>query len=233
MTTHSISCEGRTIGMKSSTLEFLRELENNNDRSWFEKHRFRYEDARADFQSFFENLVNEVAKFDQGVAQDPQSAKKFFRIYRDPRFSRDKSPYKAHLSGAIVPGGMRSGRAGYYVHIEPDDRSMAAGGMHQLDSKNLLKVRKALSSRFDEFRGIVESDVFIGQFGSLNRENTLKRVPSGFDPFDPSSEYLKLKSFDAWREFTDGDVLQKDFMDAVVRSFKAIKDLNDFLDSAL
>jgi uncharacterized protein (TIGR02453 family) len=219
--------------MKPSTLEFLKDLRDHNDRSWFEKNRHRYEEARADFQIFFEVLVNEVAKFDRDVARDRESAKKIFRIYRDLRFSRDKSPYKAHLAGVIVPGGMRSGRGGYYVHIEPGDRSIAAGGMHELDSKNLLQVRRAVSGRFGEFQRIIESDVFTGQFGSLSRENTLKRVPAGFDPDDPSSEYLKLKSFDAWRGFSDEEVLGNGFMDEVVTAFKAMKRLNDFLDSAL
>ena len=219
--------------MNAPTLEFLRELKRTNSKPWFEENRHRYEKARADFLGFFEALVSEIAKFDQNVARNPEEAKKVFRIYRDLRFSRDKSPYKAHLAGVIVPGGMRSGRAGYYVHIEPGGRSMAAGGMHQPDSKNLQKVRRALSSRFEEFRTIVEEDSFIAQFKSLNRENALKRVPPGFDPSDQAAEYLKLKSFTAWRAFTDDEVLQDGFLGEVVSAFKSLKNLNTFLDSAL
>jgi uncharacterized protein (DUF2461 family) len=113
--------------LNSSTLQFLKDLKDNNDRLWFEKNRSRYEEAHADFMNLFEQLVNEVVKFDRGVAEDREGAKKVFRIYRDVRFSKDKSPYKKHLAGAIVPGGMKSGRAGYYVHIQPGGRSGAAG----------------------------------------------------------------------------------------------------------
>lgn len=219
--------------MNTSTLEFLRELESNNNKPWFEENRHRYEKARANFLVFFEAVVSGIAKFDQDVAQNLEEAKKVFRIYRDLRFSRDKSPYKPHLAGVIVPGGMRSGRAGYYVHIEPGGRSMAAGGMHQPDSKNLQKVRKALSERFEEFRTIVEEDSFVAQFESLNREHALKRVPPGFDPSGSAAEYLKLKSFTAWRAFTDDEVLQDSFLSDAVSAFRTVKNLNAFLDGAL
>jgi uncharacterized protein (TIGR02453 family) len=219
--------------MNASTLEFLRELRKNNSKLWFENNRHRYEEARADFLRFFEELVHEIAKFDRHVLRNPEEAKKVFRIYRDLRFSRDKSPYKAHLAGVIVPGGMQSGRAGYYAHIEPGGLSMAAGGMHQPDSKNLQKVRKALSVRVEEFRSIVEEDSFIAQFTSLNRENVLKRVPPGFDPSDPAAEYLKLKSFTVRKAFTDDEVLQESFTSDMVSAFRTVKNLNDFLDSAL
>lgn len=219
--------------MNFSTLQFLKDLNDNNDRIWFEENRSRYEEAHADFMNLYEQLVYEVVKFDRGVAEDREGAKKVFRIYRDVRFSKDKSPYKKHLAGAIVPGGMKSGRAGYYVHIQPGGRSGAAGGMHDLDSKMLLKVRKAISERFEEFIRIIENNEFLKEYGEVNKENILKRVPAGFDPADPAADYLKLKSFTVWKSFSDEEILSSSFVQKTASAFKTLKMLNGFLNKAL
>ena len=219
--------------MKGETLQFLEEIGRNNNREWFNKNRSLYEDAREDFLSFFENLVDQVAEFDHGVAKNVEISKKIFRIYRDVRFSKDKSPYKTHLSGAIVPGGMKTGLAGYYVHVQPGGQSGLAGGMHMLDSNAIQKVRKVISERFNEFESIILSSDFKEEFGGLSMSNTLKKVPRGFDVKDPAAEYLKLKSFGAWKSIPDNEVLESNFLNNTVQSFRVIKKLNDFLNSAL
>lgn len=219
--------------MKGATLQFLEEIGRNNNREWFNKNRSLYEDAREDFLYFFENLVDQVAEFDHGVAKNVEISKKIFRIYRDVRFSKDKSPYKTHLSGAIVPGGMKSGLAGYYVHIQPGGQSGLAGGMHMLDPNAIQKVRKVISERFNEFQSIILSSDFNEEFGGLSMSNTLKKVPRGFDVKDPAAEYLKLKSFGAWKSITDNEVLESNFLNNTVQAFREIKKLNDFLNSAL
>ena len=219
--------------MKGATLQFLEEIDRNNNREWFNKNRSLYEDAREDFLHFYENLVDRVAKFDHGVAKNVEISKKIFRIYRDVRFSKDKSPYKTHLSGAIVPGGMKSGLAGYYVHVQPGGQSGLAGGMHMLDSNAIQKVRRVISKRFNEFQSIILSSDFIEEFGGLSMSNTLKKVPRGFDVKDPAAEYLKLKSFGAWKSIPDNEVLESNFLNNTVQSFRVIKKLNDFLNSAL
>jgi uncharacterized protein (TIGR02453 family) len=219
--------------MDLSTLQFLKDLEHNNNREWFQKNRDRYEEARADFMSFYEQVLSEVMRFDEAVAEDREGSKKVFRINRDIRFSKDKSPYKSNFGGVIAPGGMKSGRALYYVHVQPDGRSGTAGGMHQPDSKTLLMVRKAVSSRFKEFRTILEANEFKEGFGGLSSGDTLKRVPKGFDPQDAAAEYLMLKSFTVWRSFTDDEVSSDGFLKKSVHSLKAVKKLNDFLNSAI
>jgi uncharacterized protein (TIGR02453 family) len=161
-----------------------------------------------------------------------EAGKKIFRIYRDIRFSRDKTPYKAHLSGAIVTGGMKSGLAGYYVQVQPGGRSMTAGGMHELETKVLQRVRSAISARFGEFKTIVESGDFKKEFGGIEGE-ALKQVPKGFDARDPAAQYLKLKSYTAWKNFPDAAVLSDTFQRSVVRSFRVLKVLNDFLNDVL
>jgi uncharacterized protein (TIGR02453 family) len=219
--------------MKGATLQFLEEIARNNNREWFNKNRSLYEDAKEDFLYFFENLVNQVAQFDHGIAKNMEISKKIFRIYRDVRFSKDKSPYKTHLSGAIVPGGLKSGLAGYYVHIQPGGQSGLAGGMHMLDSNTIQKVRKEISERFKEFQRIILSSNFKEEFGGLSMSNALKKVPRGFDVTNPAAEYLKLKSFGAWKCIPDNKVLESTFLNNTVQTFRELKKLNDFLNSAL
>lgn len=161
-----------------------------------------------------------------------EAGKKIFRIYRDTRFSRDKTPYKAHLSGAIVPGGMKSGLAGYDVQVQPGGRSMAAGGMHELEPKALQRVRSAISARFGELKTIIESGDFKKEFGGIEGE-ALKQVPKGFDARDPAAQYPKLKSFMAWKNIPDAAVLSDAFQRSIVRSFRVLKVLNDFLNDVL
>jgi uncharacterized protein (TIGR02453 family) len=219
--------------MNLSTLQFLEDLEHNNNREWFQNNRERYEDARADFKSFYERLLNEVMRFDEAVAKDREGSRKLFRINRDIRFSKDKSPYKSNFGGVIAPEGMKSGRALYYVHVQAGGRSGAAGGMHHPDSKTLLTVRKAVSGRLNEFKTVIEADEFKEQFGGLSGGDALKRVPRGFDPQDAAAVYLRLKSYTAWRSFTDDEVCGDDFLQKVLQAFKAVKKLNDFLNSTL
>lgn len=219
--------------MDLSTLQFLKDLEHNNNRKWFQKNRDRYEEARADFMSFYEQVLSEVMRFDEAVAKDREGSRKVFRINRDIRFSKDKSPYKSNFGGVIAPGGMKSGRALYYVHVQAGGRSGAAGGIHQPDSKTLLMVRKAVSGRFKEFKTMLEAEEFKQEFGDLSSGDSLKRVPKGFDPQDAAAVYLRLKSFTAWRSFTDDEVCGDDFLQKIVQALKAVKKLNDFLNSAL
>ena len=140
---------------------------------------------------------------------------------------------KTHLAGVVVRGGMKTGNAGYYLHIQPGGRSGAAGGMHDLDSKMLLTVRKSISENFEEFTRIIENKEFIKEFVAIDKGNTLKRVPNGFKPEDPAAAYLKLKSYTVWKIFPDEDILQDSFVDKVSSTFKTLKTLNDFLNNAL
>jgi uncharacterized protein (TIGR02453 family) len=218
--------------MKESTFQFLEELEKNNEKTWFDRNRQWYEEARADFLAFFDMLTEEIAAFDRGVAENVELSRKIFRIYRDVRFSKDKTPYKSHLSGAIVPGGMKSGLAGYYVQVQPGGRSGVAGGMHDADTATLNRVRLAVSRRYGEFSSILGSPDFNSEFGDLHRGDVLKRGPKGFDPEDPAVEYLKLKAYMVWKDVDDREVLKDGFLNSCIKSFRILKKLNDFLNDA-
>lgn len=186
------------------TLSFLKKLAKNNDREWFQANKKAFDAAQDNMTAFAGYLIGEIGKFDDAVAGlDPKSC--VFRIYRDTRFSKDKSPYKRNLGAYIAPGGRKSMLPGYYFHVEPG-RSFIAGGKHNPDGSELLKIRTAIADNTAEFLKIVDRKTFRDTFGSMSGER-LKTVPKGFDPAHKAIEYLKLKEFMAWTEFKNNNLL--------------------------
>ena len=186
------------------TLSFLKKLAKNNDREWFQANKKAFDAAQDNMTAFAGYLIGEIGKFDDAVAGlDPKSC--VFRIYRDTRFSKDKSPYKINLGAYIAPGGRKSMLPGYYFHVEPG-RSFIAGGKHNPDGSELLKIRTAIADNTAEFLKIVNKKSFRETFGEMTGEK-LKTVPKGFDPALKAVEYLKLKEFMAWTEFMDDTLL--------------------------
>lgn len=187
-----------------STLKFLKELAKHNDREWFQANKKRFDAAQDNIIAFTGQMIGEIAKFDDAVGGlDPKAC--VFRIYRDTRFSKDKSPYKTNIGCWISPGGRRSMLPGYYFHVEPG-RSFIAAGKHQPDSAELLKIRNNIAANTKEFLKIVGSKAFIERFGPLSGDKLVK-PPKGFAADHPAIEYLKLKSFTVHREYTDDSVV--------------------------
>jgi uncharacterized protein (TIGR02453 family) len=170
-------------------------------------------------------LIGEIGKFDPAVAGlDPKSC--VFRIYRDIRFSKDKSPYKTNLGAYISPGGRKSMQPGYYIHVQPGQCFIAAG---MPDAAELLKIRSAINRNPKEFLGIVEKRSFRERFGELHGER-LSRPPKGFSEDSPGIEYLKLKSFTVSNDYKDNKlIVSADFPKQVVKDFKAMFPLVDYL----
>lgn len=223
--------EEQNTMIDSSTLSFLKKLAKNNDREWFQANKKLYEDAQANMVEFAGKMIGEIAKFDEAVyGLDPRKC--VFRIYRDVRFSKDKSPYKINLSLYIAPGGRKPVEPGYYFHVQPS-ASFIAGGKHSPDSPELLKIRNAIARDCDEFVKVVESKEFRERFGELRGES-LKTVPKGFEADDPAIEYLKLKSFTAVTDVADDKFLTSpDFSKHAAETARAIYPLNVFLRKAL
>lgn len=219
--------------IKKETLEFLKDLEKNNNKEWFVKNKKVYQAAKQDFTEFYEEVIQEVAVFDPDVGRDINKAKKVFRINRDARFSKDKTPYKINFGGVITPNGWKSGFSSYYIHIQPGE-SGVAGGMHMLESNNLFAVRKYISSHFEEFLKIINEKSFKKYFGNiLERNESLKTPPRGFDKEDKAIEYLKLKSYSVWSPLSDEFTTSKDFYNYTISAFKELQNLNKFLDKAI
>lgn len=212
------------------TLQFLKELRENNRREWFDPNRDRYRAAASEFETCISLLIPRIARFDEGIAglTAPQC---IFRFYRDVRFSRDKSPYKTHLGAWMVRGGRKSEGAGYYVHIEPGG-SFLAGGAYMPEKGWLLAIRQEIQRNGDELIQIIEGKNFKKQFPGLEGER-LQRPPQGFSPDDPYIELLKHKSLLASHRIPDSVVLSQDFAGYCETVFRALHPLNAFLNRPL
>lgn len=213
--------------LQSSTLQFLKTLNKNNNREWFNENKLSYVEAQQNVIQFVENLIEEVAKFDEEILKiDPKKA--VFRIYRDTRFSKDKIPYKNNFGAGL---GMGKGNriSGYYLHIEPG-KSFLAGGVYQPESQVLKEIRKEISLDSKEFLKILDQKEFRNNFRGLSVESKLKRVPNDFDKEDPMAEFLKLKNFIVTHPISDEELLSEKAVENFAKIFKSIKPLNDFLE---
>ena len=212
--------------MQSSTLQFLRNLEKNNNREWFNENKTLYQEAQQDVISFVEKLMEEMADFDEEMGK-LEAKKSVFRIYRDTRFSKDKTPYKTNFGAGL---GMGKGNkiSGYYLHIEPG-KSFLAGGVYKPEPSVLKTIRQEISAFGDEFKAILEQDEFRNYFRGLSVEDKLKKVPQGFEKDDKMAEYLKLKHFIVTHPVSDEQLLSENAVKEFTKIFKAMKPLNDFL----
>lgn len=214
--------------IKKSTLDFLTAINCNNNRDWFIANRPLYLDAKENFESFVQEIIDKLILFEP-VMKGLEAKSCVYRINRDIRFSNDKSPYKSHLGAFIVRGGKRNGDkfAGYYFHIEPG-KSIMAGGAYMPPSPWLSDIREKISDRPDEFIKIINAKEFKKYFGTIDGEK-LKTAPKGYPKDHPHIELLKLKSYLVVNEASDKMVLGGDYMNHVINVFKAMKPLNDYL----
>lgn len=216
--------------LAKETLHFLKKLEKNNNREWFQANKDAFVKASDNIVALAGQLIDGIAKFDSEAAGiDPKAC--LFRIYRDVRFSKDKSPYKTNLGAFISPGGRKLMAPGYYFHIQPG-QFFAAAGKHLPDPAELLKIRNAIANRTAEFLKIVESKKFHERFGDFDAER-LSKPPKGFSADSPTIEYLKLKSFTISESFSENEALSHDYPKRLLESFKASYPLVVFLREAL
>ncbi len=218
--------------LQSSTIKFLKELKKNNNRPWFEDHRAQYEEAKTDFLFMVEGLISAITKFDPPIGA--LAAKEcVFRINRDVRFSKDKSPYKSNIAAYFNKGGKKSNGAGYYLHIEPG-KSFAAGGMWMPLPADLAKIRQEIDYSFDEWKKLTGSKTLIKYFpGGATSGDTLTRPPKGYDEHNPAIHFIKMKSFVVSKAFTDAQVQSPSFIKDVAATFKAMNPLIAFLNTAI
>lgn len=219
--------------IKSSTLKFIRDVERNNNKAWFDANRTRYEDAKTDFEKFVQRIIDLLGKKDPDVA--PLIAKQTtFRINRDVRFSKDKSPYKNNMGSYMARGGRKSIYAGYYIHCQPG-KSFVGGGIWMPQPAELNKVRQEIDYNLDEFKQIVESKKFKSVYGGLStdKEYTLTRVPKGFENDNPAASYLKFKSYVALSPITDAELTSKEATKKIIKAFETLQPLITFINRSL
>lgn len=208
-------------------LNFLTALNKNNNKEWFDANKKNYQNAKQEFIEIVSEVINLTSKFDP-MLKDVDAAKALFRINRDVRFSKDKSPYKTNFGASINPGGKKSMIPGYYIHIEPGKSFLAAGSYMPLPDK-LSAYRQEIDYNLDEFEKIVNAKEFKNEFGTLSNEDSLKTVPKGYNKENPALEFLKMKHYIVVKDLSNKDVLSNDFVKNTTKTFKAALPLNSFL----
>ncbi|MCW3123287.1 MAG: hypothetical protein JWQ38_2779 [Flavipsychrobacter sp.] len=216
--------------LQKRTLVFLEQLAKNNNKAWFDAHRDEYLAVKEDFEVLVGNILTGMAKTD--AAYKEINAKDcIMRIFRDVRFSKDKTPYKTNLGAGLSRGGRKFMGAGYYLHIEPGGKCFTGGGMWMPEPPMLKATRQEIDYNLKEFTGIVENKQFKKLFGKVEGEQ-LKKLPQGYEADNPAIEYLKMKSFTVGHNFTDAAVTTKGFEQKVTEVFAAMRPFIDFLNRA-
>jgi uncharacterized protein (TIGR02453 family) len=217
--------------LQASTIKFLSDLKNNNNKPWFDINRKKYESAKADYASFVESIIKATAKFDEPIgilkAKDCM-----FRINRDVRFSKDKSPYKSNMGASFSYGGKKASVAGYYFHCEPG-QSFAAGGFYMPTAPELAKIRQEIDYNLEEWLKIVQHKNFMKHFpNGVDGTDVLVRPPKGYEETNPAITYLKMKGFTVSAPIVDSELTDKNIVTKIAASFAAMKPMIDFLNRA-
>lgn len=220
--------------LQAATIKFLKGLQKNNNKPWFDKHREEYDTAKADFVAFVDELIQQHSKKDPTIS-DQVGKNCIFRINRDVRFSKDKQPYKRNFAASITEGGKKSPLAGYYFHLEPGGEVFVGGGVWQPEPEKLARIRQEIDYNLDDFKKIVESKKFKSTFGDLytGEGMALSRVPKGFEADNPAAEYLKLKSYIAMLHIPDEELTSKGLSKKILQALDVLQPMNAFLNVAI
>jgi uncharacterized protein (TIGR02453 family) len=220
--------------LKPATLLFLKELAKNNTKEWFDTHRAQYGVAKEDFAALIDSVIKKHSKKDTSIAAE-QAKQTMFRINRDIRFSKDKSPYKTNLGASICKGGRKSRYAGYYIHIEPGNKSFVGGGLWMPEPDVLKNVRQEIDYRWNDFRKIISGKKFVSVFGDIDKsaEMTLSREPKGYTKDNPAIEHIKLKHYVAAQPLNDKEISDTGLEKKIILAFEAMQPLLQFLNEAI
>ena len=210
----------------SVIFDFLKELSVNNNREWFNNHREDYDKARIEFENLLSLVISRISLFDESV-KNIQPKDCTYRIYRDTRFSLDKTPYKTHFGGYINSRGKKSDHCGYYIHLEPGN-SFLAGGSYCLPPKVLKAVRQSIFDNIDEYRGIVEDPNFKKYFPIVG-DDFLKTAPKGFPKDFKYIDYLKCREYTCIYKVPNAFFSSSDFLQQTESIFIQFKRFADFL----
>jgi uncharacterized protein (TIGR02453 family) len=217
-----------TAKISSSSFEFLKQLQKNNNRDWFAKHKDRYEQELVQIVNFADDLLERMNKHDQ--IENESGKKCLFRIYRDTRFSKDKTPYKNHWSGNLRRA-TKKRRGSYYFHIEPG-KSFLGGGFWNPEPADLKRIRDEIAYDAWEFHKVFNNKTFKSTFGKLKGEQ-VQTTPKGFDSKHPEIELLRHKQFILIREFTDKEVMDANFVKEVNETFKRMRPFLNLMSDVL
>lgn len=217
-----------TATVKKSTFLFLKDLAKHNNRDWFNKNKARYLAEQKQMLAFAENMLGKMRSHD---LIDNASAKKvLFRIYKDVRFSKDKSPYKTSFSGYFRRA-TKLRRGGYYFHIEPGNSYMS-GGFYGPEAEDLKRIRQDIERNHKDWRKLLGNTKTKNFFGTMRGEQLLT-APKGFDKDHPAIDLLRYKSFYLRHNFTDKEVLSENFPETLNKAFKNLRPFFDYMSDVL
>jgi uncharacterized protein (TIGR02453 family) len=216
-----------------ATIKFLKDLKKNNNKPWFDINRPAYETAKKDFEKFIQQVIDKLSISDETIG-GIKAKECMFRINRDVRFSKDKSPYKTNFGAFINKGGKKSNLAGYYFHMEPGS-SFVGGGLWMPMPKELALVRQEIDYCFKEFKKITGAAGFKKTYGEIYEgdDNKLKRVPKGYEAENPAAEFLKLKSFTAMKLIADNELTAPELIKKSVAALQALQPLIEFINRSI
>lgn len=209
-----------------NTLQFLKDLKKNNNREWFEENRREYETARDNMMDFTDAMIREIGKFDMSI-KGSSAKDSVFRIFRDTRFSKDKTPYKTNFGAFVKAGGKKEPGAGYYLHLEPGENFLG-GGLYSPPPNVLFQIRTTILEKKNEYKKIIENREFKESFGEVGMD-PVKTVPRGFDRENPDIALIRFKNYVTGCPLQETDVLSDEFMVKAMGFYRLLKPFNHFL----
>lgn len=217
--------------MKKNVLGFLGQLKENNDRQWFQQHKTLYEEAKTEVESFVNSIIPRIAKYDPAI-RFVEAKDCLFRIFRDVRFSKDKSPYKINMGAWITPSGRKSFGPGYYIHLQPAESFLSAG-VYMPDPFALKKIRREIYYNVAEFKAILDDKNLKKYYQGLDEMDKAKLAPKDFPKDFPEIDLLKNKHFILSYPLNDASIYKEDFDELVINVFQTVQPFNRFLRRAL
>jgi uncharacterized protein (TIGR02453 family) len=214
------------------TFEFLKSLIDNNNREWFQANKAAYDIARENVIMFTAELVKQMHTVDPGIDEALDPKKSVMRIYRDIRFSKNKTPYKNNFGISIPTSGLRLGGVEYYLHLTPGN-SFIAGGYWMPEAEHLKAIRQEIDYNGHDLKTIIDDPAFIKLFGDFRQQEKLKTVPKGYDADNENIELLKLKSFIVSHPLKDSVLMKPDAVQYIAKVCSKLHPLNVFLKNAI
>lgn len=211
-----------------TTLDFLSVLKKNNNKEWFDANKHKYLVAKEELEGVVTKIISGIQKFDKRIGKDLQAKNCIFRIYKDVRFSKDKTPYKTNLGASINPGGKKSLLAGYYVHIEPNN-SFVGGGVYMPEPDQLKAIRQEIDYNAAPLLKIFKNKSFSEYYKGLDEIDKLKTVPKGYDKEHEHLELLKHKHFIVSYPLKDKDLTSPKAVETIVKACKAMHPFLEYL----
>ena len=214
-----------SITIPKASLDFFKKLHKNNNREWFTENKPEFKAIEAEIKSVYSEINDRLNAYDE------IDKMKIFRVYRDVRFSKDKTPYKTHFGGSFHRKKPEL-RGGYYLHIAPNNESFIATGFWEPQKEDLLRIRKEFEMDADEMRKIMNNKKFKDTWGDIVGDE-VKTAPKGFNKEDKNIDLIRKKQFIFTKKFTDKEILAPDFLNTVDDAFKTIRPYFDYMSDVL